>query len=113
MERGHPVRQRAQQAHYVRNIRAMRSGGQDVRDPQPGGCSPMLKRNLFANSFALTIVALCALAAFAQSPVRDYRRAHERQILDEFTRLLAIPNVASDRENVRRNAQFVLEMMQR
>ena len=73
----------------------------------------MLKRNLFASSFALTTVAICALAANAQSPVRDYRRAHERQILDEFTRLLAIPNVASDRENIRRNAAFILAMMQR
>jgi len=73
----------------------------------------MLKRKLFASSCALTIVALCALAAHAQSPVRDYRRAHERQILDEFTRLLAIPNVASDHQNIRRNAAFILAMMQR
>src|SRR5262245_47163756 len=50
---------------------------------------------------------------FGQSPVRDYRRAHERQILAEFTRLLSIPNVASDRVNVRRSAQFIFEMMQR
>lgn len=61
---------------------------------------------------ALVIVA-AAQAALAQSSVRDYRRTHERQILEEFTRLLAIPNVASDRENIRRNAQFILEMMQR
>ncbi len=73
----------------------------------------MLKRNLFASSFALTIVAICALAANGQIPVREYRRAHERQILDEFTRLLALPNVASDRENIRRNAEFILAMMQR
>jgi acetylornithine deacetylase/succinyl-diaminopimelate desuccinylase-like protein len=73
----------------------------------------MLKRNLFASSFALTIAAICALVANGQSPVRDYRRAHERQILDEFTRLLAIPNVASDRQNIRRNAEFIFEMMQR
>jgi acetylornithine deacetylase/succinyl-diaminopimelate desuccinylase-like protein len=73
----------------------------------------MLKRNLFASSFALTIAAICALAASGQSPVRDYRRAHERQILDEFTRLLAIPNVASDRQHIRRNAEFIFEMMQR
>src|SRR6185295_9200675 len=39
--------------------------------------------------------------------------AHERQILDEFTRLLAIPNIASDAANIRRNSQFILEMMQR
>jgi acetylornithine deacetylase/succinyl-diaminopimelate desuccinylase-like protein len=55
----------------------------------------------------------CSISAAAQSPVRDYRRAHERQILDEFTRLLALPNIASDRENIRRNADFVREMMQR
>ena len=73
----------------------------------------MLKRTLFARSSALAIVAISSLIANGQSSVRDYRRAHERQILDEFTRLLAIPNVASDRENIRRNAQFIIEMMQR
>src|SRR5882762_725433 len=51
--------------------------------------------------------------AFSQSSVRDYRRAHERQILAEFMRLLAIPNIASDGDNIRRNAQLILEMMQR
>lgn len=54
-----------------------------------------------------------AISAGAQSPVRDYRRAHERQILEEFTRLLALPNIASDRDNIRRNAEFIREMMQR
>ena len=58
------------------------------------------------------LLALAGLAA-GQNAVRDYRRAHERQIIDEFTRLLTIPNIASDRENIRRNAQFILEMMQR
>jgi acetylornithine deacetylase/succinyl-diaminopimelate desuccinylase-like protein len=76
-------------------------------------CVPMLPRNLWARSFALVIIAISALVANGQPPVRDYRRAHERQILDEFTRLLAIPNVASDRQNIRRNAEFILEMMQR
>jgi acetylornithine deacetylase/succinyl-diaminopimelate desuccinylase-like protein len=59
------------------------------------------------------IIASFAFNGFAQSPVRNYRRTHERPILVEFTRLLGIPNVASDRENIRRNAQFILEMMQR
>src|SRR5499427_83792 len=65
-----------------------------------------------ASRIAVFII-LCATLAPAQSPVRDYRRAHERQIIDEFTRLLAIPNVAADKENIGRNAQFILEMMQR
>lgn len=61
----------------------------------------------------LIVIAVFCAPAFAQSPVRDYRRAHERQILDEFTRLLAIPNIASDTTNIRRNAEFIREMMQR
>ena len=40
-----------------------------------------------------------------------YRRAHESQILREFVSLLSIPNVASDHENIRQNAAFILEMM--
>jgi acetylornithine deacetylase/succinyl-diaminopimelate desuccinylase-like protein len=69
----------------------------------------------FLRKLLKLVIALAALAGLAagQNAIRDYRRAHERQIIDEFTRLLAIPNIASDRENVRRNAQFILEMMQR
>jgi len=59
------------------------------------------------------IVGLSTAATFGQLPVRDYRRAHEHQILAEFTQLLAIPNVASDRENIRRNAAFIFRMMER
>src|SRR5256885_2235260 len=77
------------------------------------GWWPALQRKLFMSSFASTIVLISTLVASAQSPIRDYRRAHERQILDEFTHLLTIPNVAADRPNIRRNAEFILEMMQR
>jgi len=77
------------------------------------GSWPALLRKLFMSSFAPTIVLISTLVASAQSPIRDYRRAHERQILDEFTSLLTIPNVAADRPNIRRNAEFILEMMQR
>ncbi len=62
---------------------------------------------------APVIVVVFAVVAIAQTSTRDYRRAHEHQILTEFARLLAIPNVASDRENIRRNAKYILEMMQR
>src|ERR1041385_9069232 len=61
---------------------------------------------------AVAITAALSSLGLSQS-VSDYRRAHERQIIEEFTRLLAIPNVASDQENIRRNAEFILEMMQR
>ena len=74
---------------------------------------PARPRTLLAGSSTLAIVAISVTLALAQSPVREYRRAHERQILAEFTQLLAIPNVAADRQNIRRNAEFILGMMQR
>ncbi len=51
--------------------------------------------------------------ALAQNPIRDYRRANEHAILKEFLALLSIPNVAADQENIRRNADALVAMMQR
>lgn len=42
---------------------------------------------------------------------RAYRQNHEHEIIDEFTKLLAIPNVASDLANIRRNADLISQMM--
>jgi acetylornithine deacetylase/succinyl-diaminopimelate desuccinylase-like protein len=44
--------------------------------------------------------------------VRDYRRANERQILQSYIDLLRFPNVASDVENIRRNADWIMMLMQ-
>jgi len=62
---------------------------------------------------SLLLLTLFPLAVFAQTQdkVREYRRANEHQILKEFTTLLAIPNVASDTQNIRRNAALIVEMM--
>ena len=62
----------------------------------------------------LIILALCAWPVSAQTTqqkVRDYRRANEPQIVKEYLSLLAIPNVAADTPNIRRNAEFIAEMM--
>lgn len=40
----------------------------------------------------------------------QWRQAHEQQIVDGFAELLAIPNVASDRANIRRNADYIAAM---
>lgn len=45
--------------------------------------------------------------------VRDGRRANERPILAELRSLLELPNVASDRENIERNAAHLVAMLQR
>jgi len=46
-----------------------------------------------------------------QDQVRDYRRANEHRILNEYLALLAIPNVAADTPNIRKNAEFIATMM--
>ena len=45
--------------------------------------------------------------------VREWRQAHEQQIVDEFAELLKIPNVAADRPNIRRNAAHIVHLLQK
>jgi acetylornithine deacetylase/succinyl-diaminopimelate desuccinylase-like protein len=64
----------------------------------------------------LVLAIVLSSSLFAQSPgpaTHDYRVAHEEQILQEFTSLLAIPNVASDKDNIQRNADFLAAALQR
>lgn len=67
---------------------------------------------------------LCFLAVVSQTAaslgapaqvqsVRAYREAHEAEIVNEFVDFLAIPNVAPDLVNIRRNADKLMEMMRR
>lgn len=51
------------------------------------------------------------LAQTTQQKVRDYRKINEHQILKEFTTLLALPNVASNTQDIRKNAALIIEMM--
>jgi acetylornithine deacetylase/succinyl-diaminopimelate desuccinylase-like protein len=48
-----------------------------------------------------------------QERIRVYRQANEHRLLAEYVSLLSIPNVASDRENIKRNADFISEMLRR
>lgn len=49
----------------------------------------------------------------ALSAARNWRQKNERAILQEYLRLLEVPNVASDRANIRRNAELIVQMMER
>jgi acetylornithine deacetylase/succinyl-diaminopimelate desuccinylase-like protein len=63
------------------------------------------------------LIVLPAVVAAQSNPAaqaaREWRLQHERAILDEFVELLAIPNVTSDRENIQRNAVFIMRMMEK
>jgi acetylornithine deacetylase/succinyl-diaminopimelate desuccinylase-like protein len=67
---------------------------------------------MFRQLLLLILLASPLLAqTTVQDKVRDYRRTNEQQIVKEFVSLLSIPNVASDNENIRRNAALIVEMM--
>jgi len=60
------------------------------------------------NAALLLSLLLTPTGAWAQSGVeaaRHYREEHGARILRDFVELLRIPNVASDTENIRRNAE--------
>src|SRR5215469_1707247 len=49
----------------------------------------------------------------AAAAARQWRQAHERAILSEFVELLSIPNIATDRANIRRNAEAIVKLMEK
>jgi acetylornithine deacetylase/succinyl-diaminopimelate desuccinylase-like protein len=70
----------------------------------------------FRNIALVAAVALCHSGLIAQTPkqaAEQWRAAHEQQILQEFTALLAIPNVASDKANIQRNADALVAALQK
>src|SRR4051794_29633877 len=63
-------------------------------------------------SLALSGLVLCAQSDAVVRSARQYRETHERQIVDSLMDLLAVPNVAADPANLRRNAERVAHMFQ-
>ena len=66
--------------------------------------------------FSICLVCLTPLALSAQShlaAVRSYVPKHEAAIVAELRELLAIPNVAADSVNIRRNADALVRMLER
>jgi hypothetical protein len=49
----------------------------------------------------------------AAKAAREWRKAHETQILAEYRDFLAIPNIYRDRANVRRNAAWLMQAMEK
>src|SRR5579864_7052807 len=68
-----------------------------------------------AAGVAVFVFAVASLAQTNPAAVaaRQWRQQHERAIVDEFTALLSIPNIASDRANIQRNAESIAQMMEK
>jgi acetylornithine deacetylase/succinyl-diaminopimelate desuccinylase-like protein len=70
-----------------------------------------MKLGVFLAGFlTFTAAAQTNPAALA---ARQWRQKHERAIVDEFVALLSIPNIASDRANIQRNAELIQRMMEK
>jgi hypothetical protein len=57
--------------------------------------------------FAVVAISIAVQAQSSQraaSAAHQWRTGHQTEILQQFTTLLSIPNVASDHENIQRNA---------
>ena len=66
--------------------------------------------------FGMCVVASSVQAqdpARVRSAVRAYQQAHDVEVVRELADFLAIPNLASDSVNIRRNARFIVAMLER
>src|SRR6185295_16693904 len=75
-------------------------------------------RTSMLTSLVTILCIFFAVAARAEvndsiQKIRNYRKANEQKIVKEFMELLAIPNVASDTANIRKNADLIVEMLKR
>jgi acetylornithine deacetylase/succinyl-diaminopimelate desuccinylase-like protein len=67
----------------------------------------------------LTLLSTAGQAAFAADgaaiakDARAWRLHHEREVIAEFESLLALPNLATDRPNIERNAAVIVAMIEK
>ena len=58
-------------------------------------------------------VSRCLIEPRLANEARAWRAQHEREILQEFSELLAIPNLANDAPNIERNAATIRAMLEK
>jgi acetylornithine deacetylase/succinyl-diaminopimelate desuccinylase-like protein len=68
-------------------------------------------KRLVLGSIAALLTFTVAGAATVTDQVRAYRVAHETQILEDFFRLLSMPNVATRVSDIEKNASFITEAL--
>ena len=73
----------------------------------------MIPRVLRVLAAASLLAPVALLAQTPKQAAEQWRAAHEQQILQEFTALLSIPNVASDKANIQRNADVLVAALQK
>lgn len=64
-------------------------------------------------AFVLLVLTAFGLAAQTRAAVEGYVSEHQQTIVAELVSLLSIPNVASDQPNIRKNAEYLRDMLSR
>jgi acetylornithine deacetylase/succinyl-diaminopimelate desuccinylase-like protein len=70
-----------------------------------------MKRQVFV--CLLLCLSTIGVSGQLRQPVEQFVAAHQQEIVREFVDLLSIPNVAADRENVRRNATLLGDLFRK
>ncbi|HVF73133.1 MAG TPA: M20/M25/M40 family metallo-hydrolase [Chthoniobacterales bacterium] len=70
-------------------------------------------KRCFTFAYCVFTAAVLAGPAEVANQTRAWRATHEQQILTAFAELLALPNVASDTPNIRRNAEAIRAMCEK
>src|SRR4030095_5815154 len=75
-------------------------------------------RHAYTHRMKLTVFAAAmAIALTASTPqvlkVREWRAAHERQILAELIQLVSLPNIASNKADILKNADLLTAMFEK
>src|SRR5262249_13887300 len=73
----------------------------------------MIRTRKSATLLVLLAMTRLVLGAQERTTIERYVNEHQQQILGELVSLLSIPNVASDRPNIRKNAELLREMLSR
>ena len=70
-----------------------------------------MKRQVFVG--LLLCLSTIGLSGQLRQPVEQFVAAHQQEIVREFVELLSIPNVAADRDNIRRNATLLGDLLRK
>jgi len=71
----------------------------------------MFQRRVLPLLLAVFLSHIPGLYADASGIARAWRERNEQAIIDDFVKMLGIPNVASDTANIRRNAEYISTLL--
>ena len=72
----------------------------------------MVSRNILLCLLSIAALSLHAAAQIDVAKIEEYRTEHGPKILREFADFLRLPNVRTDRTNIRKNAEYIQDALE-